>query len=42
MMSNILLGLKVFNFLSSQIKTDDNPPEMKQILFKLSGSMFFK
>ena len=51
-----------FNFLSSQIKSDDIPPEVKlddvnntemgkanksvkmrtQILFKLSGSMFFK
>ena len=51
-----------FNFLSSQIKSDDIPTEMKlddanntemgkanksnkmqiQILFKLSGSMFFK
>ena len=51
-----------FNFLSSQIKSDDIPPKMKlddvnntemekanksvkmrtQILFKLSGSMFFK
>ena len=51
-----------FNFLSSQVKSDVNPPEVKlgdvnniemekanksvklrtQILFKLSGSMFFK
>ena len=51
-----------FNFLSSQIKSDDIPPEVKlddvnntemgkanksvkmrtQILFKFSGSMFFK
>ena len=51
-----------FNFLSSQIKSDDIPPKVKlddvnntemekanksvkmrtQILFKLSGSMFFK
>ena len=62
-MSNILLGFKVFfNFLFSQIKSDDIPPEVKfddvnntemgkanesvkmrtQILFKLSGRMFFK
>ena len=63
MMSKILLGFKVFlNFLSSQIKSDDIPPEVKlddvnntemgkatksikmrtQVLFKSSGSMFFK
>ena len=63
MMSKILLGFKVFlNFLSSQIKSDDVPPEVKlddvnntemgkatksikirtQVLFKSSGSMFFK
>ena len=63
MMSKILLGFKVLsNYLSSQIKSDDIPPEVKlddvnntemaktnksvkmqtQILFKLSGSMFFK
>ena len=62
-MSKILLGFKVFlNFLSSQIKSDDIPPEVKlddvnntemgkatksikirtQVLFKSSGSMFFK
>ena len=30
MMSNILLGFKVFfNFLSSQIKSDDIPPKVK-------------
>ena len=56
------LDSKFFNFLSSQIQSDDVPPEVKlddvnntelekanisakmrtQILFKLSGSMFFK
>ena len=62
-MSNILLGFKVFfNFLFSQKKFHDIPPEVKlddvnktemrkanksvkirtQILFKLSGSIFFK
>ena len=63
MISKILLGFKVFfNFLSSQIKSDDIPSEVKlddvnntemgkatksikmrtQVLFKSSGSMFFK